>query len=67
MNLQEKLKAEGLTVLRGNGELLAEEYFGKIAKAIVNSKVVISCITKAYFASHNCNLEFNHAYCLSII
>lgn len=40
----------------GNSPLTAE-----LAKAIKNSKVIISCVTKEYCKSYNCNLEVEYA------
>jgi hypothetical protein len=33
----------------------------ELAMAIKNSKVILSCITKEYCASYNCNLEVEYA------
>jgi hypothetical protein len=40
----------------GNSPLTAE-----LATAIKNSKVILSCITKDYCKSYNCNLEVEYA------
>jgi hypothetical protein len=40
----------------GSNALTAE-----LAMAIKNSKVILSCITKDYCASYNCNLEIEYA------
>ena len=40
----------------GSNPLTAE-----LAMAIKNSKVILSCITKDYCASYNCNLEVEYA------
>ena len=40
----------------GNNGLTAE-----LAMAIKNSKVILSCITKEYCKSYNCNLEVEYA------
>ncbi len=40
----------------GSNPLTAE-----LARAIKNSKVILSCITKEYCASYNCNLEVEYA------
>ena len=40
----------------GNSPLTAE-----LANAIKNSKVILSCVTKEYCKSYNCNLEVEYA------